>query len=315
MLGPTPRRGFTAQAEPELLADAVKVHVPCDFPFYSSNANLVPPICQRPDRLGRQQPWPTSSAELPAQEQRQPHLARRPAVLRRQQRGHPVAERHQGAAERPRGAAGHQLRHQPAAAVRPGRDRLRAAGHVVRAACSCRSTTPSSNPSVQQRLCRPPATRPRSASILTRRRLHQGRRQVDQERPADQVRHRGPDPPTPTTTPTPSSSRSQLNKLGFDVKVDGVGNPTVVRPTSPTATFDATIHWGNQGPNPFYYYENWMDSTLSAPIGKPAAGDYGRFTNPQAQAALAAVRRHQRPGHPEGGASPRCRTSCPPRCR
>jgi len=30
-----------------------------------------------------------------------------------------------------------------------------------------------------------------------------------------------------------------------------------------------------------------MDSSLAAPIGKPAAGDFGRYSNPQAQAALA----------------------------
>jgi peptide/nickel transport system substrate-binding protein len=80
---------------------------------------------------------------------------------------------------------------------------------------------------------------------------------------------------------------SQLNKLGFNVKVDGNGSPTAWQADFNNGTFDATIHWSNQGPNPFYYYENWIDSTFSAPVGKPAAGDNGRFKDPAAQAALA----------------------------
>src|SRR5580658_1337855 len=59
-----------------------------------------------------------------------------PALVRRQQRGDTVAERHQGAAERPEGAAGGQRRDQPAAALGPGRDQLRAGGHVVERAAA-----------------------------------------------------------------------------------------------------------------------------------------------------------------------------------
>ena len=55
----------------------------------------------------------------------------------------------------------------------------------------------------------------------------------------------------------------------------------------PVGNFQAMIHWGAQGPSPYYYFDNWLDSTLSAPIGKPAGGDYGRFNSPQVQAALA----------------------------
>jgi peptide/nickel transport system substrate-binding protein len=70
------------------------------------------------------------------------------------------------------------------------------------------------------------------------------------------------------------------------VKVEGNGSPTAWQADFNNGAFDATIHWSNQGPNPFYYYENWVDSTFSAPIGKPAAGDNGRFSDPAAQAAL-----------------------------
>jgi len=78
----------------------------------------------------------------------------------------------------------------------------------------------------------------------------------------------------------------QLNALGFDVTVDGIGNPTVWAGDVTNGTFDATIHWSNQGPTPFVFYDEWMDNTLSAPVGKPATGDFGRFSNPQAQAAI-----------------------------
>jgi ABC-type transport system substrate-binding protein len=79
----------------------------------------------------------------------------------------------------------------------------------------------------------------------------------------------------------------QLNALGFDAKVNGIGNPTVWAGDVANGIFDATIHWSNQGPNPYFFYSNWLDKSLSAPVGKPAAGDYGRFSSPQAQAALA----------------------------
>jgi peptide/nickel transport system substrate-binding protein len=79
----------------------------------------------------------------------------------------------------------------------------------------------------------------------------------------------------------------QLNALGFDVKVNGIGNPTVWAGDVANGTFDATIHWSNQGPNPYFIYTNWLDSSQSAPVGKPAAGDYGRYHSAAAQAALA----------------------------
>jgi peptide/nickel transport system substrate-binding protein len=79
----------------------------------------------------------------------------------------------------------------------------------------------------------------------------------------------------------------QLNALGFNVTVDGIGDPNVWNADVANGTFDSTIHWSNQGPTPYFIYDNEFDSTLSAPIGKPAAGDYGRYSNPQIQAALA----------------------------
>ncbi len=79
----------------------------------------------------------------------------------------------------------------------------------------------------------------------------------------------------------------QLNGLGFNVTVDGIGNPAVWQADVTNGTFDAAIHWSNQGPGPYYIYDGMLDSSLTAPVGKPAANDLGRWNNPATQAALA----------------------------
>src|SRR6516164_4666446 len=78
----------------------------------------------------------------------------------------------------------------------------------------------------------------------------------------------------------------QLNSQGFDVKADGIGNPTNWFTDQATGNFDAMIRWSNNGPTPYYYYDNWMDYATSAPLGKTAANNFGRFNDPQAQSAL-----------------------------
>jgi peptide/nickel transport system substrate-binding protein len=77
-----------------------------------------------------------------------------------------------------------------------------------------------------------------------------------------------------------------LNAQGFDVSVNGIGNPTTWATDYANGTFDTAIHWSNQGPNPYFYYDGFMDSTLAAPIGQPAAGDNGRYSSKAAQSAL-----------------------------
>src|SRR5579863_1965570 len=79
---------------------------------------------------------------------------------------------------------------------------------------------------------------------------------------------------------------TQLNAEGFEVSFDGV-QATQWYNDYPAGNFDAIIHWSNQGPTPYDYFDYWMDNSLSAPQGKPAGGDYGRFNDPQVQAALA----------------------------
>jgi len=79
---------------------------------------------------------------------------------------------------------------------------------------------------------------------------------------------------------------TQLNNQGFDVSFKGV-QATQWYADYPVGNFDAMIHWSNQGPNPYYYFTNWLDSATSAPIGKPAANNYGRFNSPAAKQAIA----------------------------
>jgi peptide/nickel transport system substrate-binding protein len=78
-----------------------------------------------------------------------------------------------------------------------------------------------------------------------------------------------------------------LNAQGMNVTVDGIGDATTWAADYANGTFDTAIHWSNQGPNPYFYYDGFLDSSLSAPVGKPAAGDNGRYSNPAVQAALA----------------------------
>jgi peptide/nickel transport system substrate-binding protein len=81
----------------------------------------------------------------------------------------------------------------------------------------------------------------------------------------------------------------QLNALGFNVTVDGLGGPSgpsIWTANMDSGSFDAAIHWGAQGTNPYFYYENWLDYGLSAAIGKTATADFGRFDSAAAQAAL-----------------------------
>jgi peptide/nickel transport system substrate-binding protein len=83
----------------------------------------------------------------------------------------------------------------------------------------------------------------------------------------------------------------QLKALGFDASVKGDGGPngpTVWTNDLNTGNFTAAIHWGAQGLTPYYTYDNWMDYKLSAPVGKTASADYGRFNSAAAQSALSA---------------------------
>jgi peptide/nickel transport system substrate-binding protein len=79
----------------------------------------------------------------------------------------------------------------------------------------------------------------------------------------------------------------QLNTLGMNVTVDGIGTPTLWQGDVTNGNFDTAIHWSNQGPTPYQIYEGNLDATLTAPVGKPAATNIGRWDSTATQAALA----------------------------
>lgn len=78
---------------------------------------------------------------------------------------------------------------------------------------------------------------------------------------------------------------SELKKAGIDATIAGL---SVAAWTAAVAdgNFQATTHWSNSGPTPYYLYDGWLSSSLSAPLGKPASGDYGRFQSAAASTYL-----------------------------
>jgi peptide/nickel transport system substrate-binding protein len=79
---------------------------------------------------------------------------------------------------------------------------------------------------------------------------------------------------------------TQLKAAGINVTVDGV---SVQKYTADVAngTFQAAIHTGIAGTTPYYQFDSWLASSLTAPIGKPAASNYTRFKSPEVDALLA----------------------------
>ena len=83
----------------------------------------------------------------------------------------------------------------------------------------------------------------------------------------------------------------QLSGQGFNVTVKGdpgSNGPNIWTADLNDGNFSSAIHWGAQGLTPYFTYNNWMNYTTSAAIGKTAGADYGRFDDPAAQTALKA---------------------------
>jgi peptide/nickel transport system substrate-binding protein len=78
---------------------------------------------------------------------------------------------------------------------------------------------------------------------------------------------------------------NELQAEGINATVDGV-QASQWYTDSANGSFQSIIHWGNGGASPFVQYDNWLDYTLSAPIGTSANSDYGRYNNASAQSAL-----------------------------
>ena len=81
-----------------------------------------------------------------------------------------------------------------------------------------------------------------------------------------------------------------LKAVGIQLTPDNLSN----------TDFDADLFYGKYqlayydqqtfGPSPYYELRNWLDSASSAPIGKPAATNYERYSNPATDALFDSVR-------------------------
>ncbi len=79
---------------------------------------------------------------------------------------------------------------------------------------------------------------------------------------------------------------TQLNAQGFDVTAVGeAGGYAPWNTDVQNGNFDAVLHW-SAGSLPYTNFQQWMDSTATAPLGTAASGNWGRFKSPAAQTAL-----------------------------
>jgi peptide/nickel transport system substrate-binding protein len=76
---------------------------------------------------------------------------------------------------------------------------------------------------------------------------------------------------------------SELKSEGINATVDGV-QASAWYTNSANGNFTSIIHWGNGGTDPYTQFDNWLDYTNSAPIGKNANADFGRYHNAKVQA-------------------------------
>ncbi len=82
--------------------------------------------------------------------------------------------------------------------------------------------------------------------------------------------------------------QDNLKQIGIAAKVDKATESTWFKNVE-AGQFDAAFRWTNGGATPYDIYQTIMDGTLLQPIGKASPqGNYGRFNNPTATAALKA---------------------------
>jgi peptide/nickel transport system substrate-binding protein len=78
---------------------------------------------------------------------------------------------------------------------------------------------------------------------------------------------------------------NELKADGIDASVDGVSATTWYADIG-SGNFTTVIHWGNGGQTPYTQYQQWFTYGESAPIGKTATQDLGRYKTASAMAAL-----------------------------
>ena len=79
---------------------------------------------------------------------------------------------------------------------------------------------------------------------------------------------------------------SELKAEGINCTVDGV-QASAWYANLASGNFSSVVHWGNGGTDPYTQFDNWLDFKNSAPMGKTANADFGRYHNAKVQSLLA----------------------------
>ncbi len=72
---------------------------------------------------------------------------------------------------------------------------------------------------------------------------------------------------------------TNLNAAGMKVTANSISFNDYIAALS-NGTFDTAISWTNPGPTPYYLYQSMLASSNTAPIGKAAASNYERWSDP-----------------------------------
>jgi peptide/nickel transport system substrate-binding protein len=72
---------------------------------------------------------------------------------------------------------------------------------------------------------------------------------------------------------------TNLKAIGIDVTVNAIDFNSYISALS-NGTFDMAISWTNPGPTPFFLYDSLLNSHNTAPIGKAAASNWERWSDP-----------------------------------
>ncbi|MFC0542092.1 ABC transporter substrate-binding protein [Kutzneria chonburiensis] len=82
--------------------------------------------------------------------------------------------------------------------------------------------------------------------------------------------------------------KDNVSKIGITATVDKANQDAWTKNVD-TGNFDAVLHWTDGGATPYQLYKSIMDGDLYKPVGTPGVnGNYGRFQNADATAALKA---------------------------
>lgn len=77
----------------------------------------------------------------------------------------------------------------------------------------------------------------------------------------------------------------ELKQVGMNVSVQGVSVQKFGTDVN-DGTFQMVNRYSTIGPTPYYMYDQFLDDSITAAIGKNATGDFERFHSPEAQALL-----------------------------